>query len=67
MDSDYEKMLLELQACEQEHNELNQLLDDETQAIAFDQLTLQRLKRRKLWLKDKISFIKSQLYPDIIA
>ncbi|MCC2646004.1 MAG: hypothetical protein K0R02_69 [Rickettsiaceae bacterium] len=67
MNSDYAKMLIELQAYEQEHNELNQLLDDEEQANAFDQLTIQRFKKRKLWLKDKIAYIKSQLYPDIIA
>jgi hypothetical protein len=67
MNSDYAKMLIELQTYEQEHNELNLLLDDEEHATAFDQITIQRFKKRKLWLKDKIAYIKSQLYPDIIA
>ena len=33
----------------------------------FDQLQLQRLKKRKLMLKDQISKIESELLPDIIA
>jgi len=33
----------------------------------FDQLQLQRLKKRKLLLKDQISKIESELLPDIIA
>jgi hypothetical protein len=65
--SDYENMLSELKEYEHEHNKLNILLADNEQLIAFDQLTLQRLKKRKLWLKDKIIQLKSQLYPDIIA
>ena len=32
-----------------------------------DQLTLQRLKRRKLRLKDQIAALEDQLLPDIIA
>ena len=33
----------------------------------FDQLQLQRLKKRKLMLKDEISRLESRLLPDIIA
>ena len=32
-----------------------------------DQLTLRRLKKRKLALKDEIARIEDELYPDIIA
>jgi hypothetical protein len=32
-----------------------------------DQLELQRLKKRKLLLKDQITKIESELLPDIIA
>ncbi|PKP68081.1 MAG: hypothetical protein CVT83_06795 [Alphaproteobacteria bacterium HGW-Alphaproteobacteria-5] len=32
-----------------------------------DQLTLQRLKKKKLWLRDTIARIEDRLYPDIIA
>ena len=33
----------------------------------FDQLQVQRLKKRKLLLKDQISQLESELLPDIIA
>ncbi|HEY1433642.1 MAG TPA: DUF465 domain-containing protein, partial [Stellaceae bacterium] len=46
-------------------------LDDVIARLAerapFDQLQLQRLKKRKLLLKDQISKIESELLPDIIA
>jgi hypothetical protein len=36
-------------------------------AAGFDQLQVQRLKKRKLHLRDRISYIEDQLTPDIIA
>lgn len=33
----------------------------------LDQLQLQRLKKRKLKLKDEIAWLESRLVPDIIA
>ena len=51
--------------------ELCQILDDVIARVVergpFDQLQLQRLKKRKLMLKDQISKIESELLPDIIA
>jgi len=51
----------------QEHRDL----DDAIQALldkgAFDQLQIQRLKKRKLLLKDQITRIEDMLLPDIIA
>jgi hypothetical protein len=35
--------------------------------FAGDQLQIQRLKKRKLVLKDRISYLEDQLTPDIIA
>ena len=35
--------------------------------VAGDQLQIQRLKKRKLVLKDRISYLEDQLTPDIIA
>jgi hypothetical protein len=32
-----------------------------------DQLQIQRLKKRKLFLRDRLSFLEDQLTPDIIA
>jgi hypothetical protein len=33
----------------------------------FDQLLMQRLKKRKLWLKDTITRVESKLIPDLDA
>jgi hypothetical protein len=38
-----------------------------TETAPFDQLQVQRLKKRKLALKDQISQLESKLVPDIIA
>jgi hypothetical protein len=49
----------------------HRLLDDEILAIEIsggsDQLTIRRLKKRKLALKDQITKVEDQLLPDIIA
>ena len=46
-------------------------LDDEISALesdgGIDQLTIRRLKKKKLALKDQITTIEDQLLPDIIA
>lgn len=46
-------------------------LDDAIQALAQrsvpDMLQLQRLKKKKLQLRDEINRVESQLVPDIIA
>jgi len=35
--------------------------------VVADQLQIQRLKKRKLSLRDRISYIEDQITPDIIA
>ncbi|GAB4169699.1 MAG: hypothetical protein Tsb006_7630 [Rickettsiaceae bacterium] len=57
----------ELEELEQEHNDLNEIIDDPYSHDKFSEFTLQRLKKRKLLLKDRIRILKSLLYPDIIA
>jgi hypothetical protein len=44
--------------------EINQLL---LESPAVDQLLLQRLKKRKLWLKDTIVKLESRRIPDLDA
>jgi hypothetical protein len=58
-------LLLDLSEMENEHEELNSLIDSAIKIL--DELTVVRLKKRKLYLKDKIIEIRSKIYPDIIA
>jgi len=50
-----------------EHGDLDDAINLMTEATYTDQLKLQRMKRRKLRLKDEISQLESQLIPDIKA
>jgi Uncharacterized conserved small protein containing a coiled-coil domain len=57
----------QLKELEQEHRDLDEILIQlqEKQTIDFQQI--QRLKKRKLILKDRIIFLKNKIEPDIIA
>jgi len=50
-----------------EHRDLDDVISQLSQSTAQDQLQLQRLKKRKLYLKDQISTLERQLTPDISA
>ena len=50
-----------------EHRRLDESIAEMTGNPPFDQILVQRLKKRKLALKDQIAKIDSQLMPDIIA
>ena len=50
-----------------EHRDLDDVIARVTEAGPFDQLQIQRLKKRKLMLKDEIARLESRLLPDIIA
>lgn len=62
-----EDLAVTLQRLREEHR----LLDTEISCLQekpyFDQLLLQRLKKRKLWLKDTVVRIESKLIPDLDA
>ena len=51
----------------QEHRDLDDSIRALSASSAADQLQLQRLKKKKLRIKDEISRIKDRLLPDIIA
>jgi hypothetical protein len=57
----------ELQVLEQEHQDLDAAIHALGQTALPDQLQMQRLKRKKLALKDKIVQARGRLRPDIIA
>ncbi|CAK0769499.1 conserved hypothetical protein [Azospirillaceae bacterium] len=56
-----------LAALRTEHRDLDEVISVLSDQTPFDQLKLQRLKKRKLLLKDQIARLESQLLPDIIA
>ena len=56
-----------LSELESEHRDLDDVIDQLGNDTPFDQLQLQRLKKRKLGLKDEIKLIQSRILPDIIA
>jgi hypothetical protein len=51
----------------QEHRDLDAAIAALQDSPGSDLLQVQRLKKRKLYLRDRISFIEDQLTPDIIA
>ena len=57
----------ELARLKQEHRDLDTAIEALEKMVAGDQLQIQRLKKRKLSLKDQIRRLEDQLTPDIIA
>ena len=66
-DVDLDAIKARLGALRIEHRDLDEVIDRLLEKPPFDQLQLQRLKKRKLGLKDQITKLESQLIPDIIA
>ena len=64
---DSNKLIGKLKELEQEHSDLDQILIQLQEKHTVDFLQIQRLKKRKLVLKDKIIEIKNKIEPDIIA
>jgi hypothetical protein len=62
--TELKKILAELKT---EHRDLDDAIEQLSKSVPIDFLRLQRLKKRKLFLKDQISRIESMLLPDIIA
>ena len=58
------RLILDL---EMEHRDLDNVIQQITKELPFDQLQVQRLKKRKLSLKDQLILLKSRIIPDTIA
>ena len=56
-----------LSVLESEHRDLDDVIERLSEDKPFDQLKLQRLKKRKLVLKDEMALVRSRILPDIIA
>lgn len=57
----------EIERLRLEHHDLEAAIDALIAVGPPDQLQIQRLKKRKLVLRDRIAFLEDQLTPDIIA
>ncbi len=66
-ETDREKMRQQLTQLLEEHRDLDDVIARIHEQAPFDQLQLQRMKKRKLMLKDLILKLESELLPDIIA
>lgn len=62
-----EVLRVELEVFRHEHRDLDDAIRALQDKGTADQITLQRLKKKKLVLKDRIARIEDRLYPDIIA
>ena len=58
---------LELEVLRGEHRDLDEAISALQEKAGSDRLTIQRLKKRKFRLKDKIVHLEDQITPDIIA
>ncbi|MEA3193434.1 MAG: hypothetical protein QOD26_1767 [Betaproteobacteria bacterium] len=56
-----------LQSLEIEHHDLDDVIGRLASDASLDRLQMQRLKKRKLILKDQIQRLRTRLIPDIIA
>ena len=64
---DQQMIINKLRQLESEHRDLNDVIERLADDKPFDQLKLQRLKKRKLILKDEMTLLRSRILPDIIA
>jgi hypothetical protein len=67
MPEEEEELQARLEELRTEHRDLDIIIQQLNDTTPVDFLRLQRLKKRKLLLKDAISKIESMLVPDIIA
>ncbi len=61
------EVLVEIEKLRQEHRDLDTAIDALRDVSAPDQLQIQRLKKRKLVLRDRLSRLEDLVTPDIIA
>ncbi len=67
--TDEERAAFEAEASRlrEEHRDLDAAIDALEEVGKSDQLQIQRLKKRKLVLRDRLTFLDDLLTPDIIA
>jgi hypothetical protein len=65
--ADVEGLKQKIHQLQIEHRDLDDVISRLSHSHAQDQIQLQRLKKRKLFLKDQIAMLERQLEPDIPA
>lgn len=65
--SDMQGLQRQLAELESEHRDLDEVISQLSDGTPINQLQIQRLKKRKLNLKDEITRLHAKLLPDIIA
>jgi hypothetical protein len=65
--TDRDSLLRKLHELRSEHRDLDTVIVRLSALAGSDQLQLQRLKKRKLALKDEIAWLESRLIPDSTA
>lgn len=65
--SHQEVLRVKLEVLRREHRDLDDAIHALEHSARGDHLSLRRLKRQKLGLKDQIARIEDELLPDIIA
>ena len=64
---DQEVLRNQLEKLNEEHRELDLMIEGMLRESIVNQIAVQRMKKRKLLLKDQMLKVKSKLLPDIIA
>jgi hypothetical protein len=57
----------ELSRLKQEHRDLDTAIAALEEVGVSDQLQVQRLKKRKLYIRDRVAILEDRITPDIIA
>ena len=64
---EHASLVAQIERLREEHRDLDAAIEALRNAGPVDQLQMQRLKKRKLLLRDKVAALEDQLTPDIIA
>tara|TARA_B100000287_G_scaffold80785_1_gene73220 strand:- start:252 stop:455 length:204 start_codon:yes stop_codon:yes gene_type:complete len=67
MSEEQNKIKVKINELRKLHSELDIEISKIVKVIPVDQVMLQRIKKKKLKLKDEISKLSSHILPDIIA
>ncbi len=65
--TDRDSLMRKLHELRSEHRDLDTVIARLVETPTLDQLQMQRLKKRKLLLKDEIAWLENRLIPDDIA